>query len=82
MSDSSPCPHEFFEREASVATEGLCPLCLVAETERLRTRLRQLARAAEGYMRYHQEKFYADTDSKPIGLWPEIEAAKKAIGDE
>lgn len=29
------CPHEYHERESSVATEGYCPLCMVAEIERL-----------------------------------------------
>lgn len=29
------CPHEFHESEAAVATEGLCPLCLAADVNRL-----------------------------------------------
>lgn len=31
-----PCPHAFDDREASVYTEGLCPLCLCALVERYR----------------------------------------------
>lgn len=30
------CHHEFHERESSVATEGLCPLCLAEENQQLR----------------------------------------------
>jgi hypothetical protein len=32
----SDCPHEFWEREASVGGDGYCPLCMAAEIERLR----------------------------------------------
>lgn len=30
------CPHSYEDREASVYTEGLCPLCLCAKIERYR----------------------------------------------
>ncbi len=36
------CPHEYHEREASVATEGYCPICMAAEIERLRAALTEL----------------------------------------
>ena len=29
------CPHDLSEREASVYTEGYCPICMAAEIERL-----------------------------------------------
>ena len=46
------CEHDFAEREASVATEGLCPLCMVAEL----TRLRAVAEAAELFMNHEHEQ--------------------------
>ena len=30
------CPHAYHDQEASISTDGLCPLCLLAEIERLR----------------------------------------------
>lgn len=42
--------------------------------------LRELIQAAEAYMRYHAEKFYADVPGEgPVGLWPAIAKAKQAL---
>ena len=35
------CPHSLDQREASVYTEGLCPLCLCAKLERYRIAIEQ-----------------------------------------
>jgi regulator of replication initiation timing len=29
------CPHAYHDQEASISTDGLCPLCLLADNERL-----------------------------------------------
>lgn len=45
------CPHEFWERESSVATEGYCPLCMNEELKRLRAVLRMTRTFLKNYQR-------------------------------
>lgn len=46
---------------------------------RLVEALSGLTNAAAAYMRYHAEKFYADSDVKPTGLAPQIETARAVL---
>ena len=54
---------------------------LHAAAPRLAEHLVMLSGAAEAYMRYHAEKFYAESDAKPTGLWPQIEAARVLVAE-
>ena len=43
----SKCTHEFWQREASVGGEGLCPLCMQDEIASLRTQVERTAKLIE-----------------------------------
>jgi hypothetical protein len=43
----SGCTHDITERDVAATADGLCPLCMRAENERLRELVRRLILAAE-----------------------------------
>jgi hypothetical protein len=55
---------------------------LKARITTLETALNSLTEKTKAYMEYHSEKFYADLEPKPTGLWPAIEDARKSLGEE
>ena len=54
---------------------------LHAAAPQLAEHLVMLSGAAEAYMRYHAEKFYAESDVTPTGLWPQIGAAQVLVAE-
>jgi hypothetical protein len=42
------CEHDINERECAVTADGMCPLCLAAEIERLRALLKGVAEYCSG----------------------------------
>jgi hypothetical protein len=40
---ATSCPHDISEQDVASQADGLCPLCLAAEVNRLRTALERLA---------------------------------------
>ena len=52
---------------------------LISEAPALYGELESLARWAELYMKYHGEKFYADSATQPTGLWPAICSARAVL---
>lgn len=71
------CPHEFYERESAVATEGLCPICMNEQLTKMRAALIH----ARTFLKTYQRSNAQWHNDRPT--WDFIyNVLNPAIGDE
>lgn len=65
---TKPCTHDLAEQETATVWDGLCPICLKEEVDRLRNRITKLEnKIRKNYNPISQEQFLLHQRQKLLG---------------